>query len=213
MYKKINKKINLKEKFYHNIQKEKNSLKINKKNNNLINILFKGKNMHGDLIFNTNKEITPFLYGIRHKYNIINLHITSLYLKRVFLLINAIFDGKKKTLIIGNSFDIDFLVNNFYIKNNKNIFFINKVWINGLITNKYINKKYFFTKTIFCLIIIIKSSLDDNFLQKELSFLKVPIISLLGTKQNIKKINYPIISNVINIKSLYTLMYFFRKTF
>ena len=63
------------------------------------------------------------------------------------------------------------------------------------------------------LILIIKSSIKDIFLNQELSTLKIPIISLLNTSQTFKNINYPIVTNSKNIQSIYILMYLLRKIF
>lgn len=195
---------------------------IKKKNNNnniLLNLLFKSKNIYGESLKNTNKDIIPFLYGIRHNYTIINLKNVSFYLKRIFKLLEYILKKKQKILIIGNSDDIQFLVNKKFIKNNENIVFFNKEWVNGLITNKIVNntvnKKVnnLLNENEIKLILIIKSSINENFLNKELSTLNIPIISFINTSQNVKNINYPIISNSKNIKSLYTLMYLLRKIF
>lgn len=195
---------------------------IKKKNNNnniLLNLLFKSKNIYGESLKNTNKDIIPFLYGIRHNYTIINLKNISFYLKRIFKLLEYILKKEQKILIIGNSDDIEFLVNKKFIKNNKNIVFFNKEWINGLITNKIINNEMnkkvnnLLSDNKIKLILIIKSSIDEKFLNKELSTLNIPIISFIDTSQNIKNIDYPIISNSKNIKALYTLMYLLRKIF
>lgn len=195
---------------------------IKKKNNNnniLLNLLFKSKNIYGESLKNTNKDIIPFLYGIRHNYTIINLKNVSFYLKRIFKLLEYILKKKQKILIIGNSDDIQFLVNKKFIKNNENIVFFNKEWVNGLITNKIVNntanKKVnnLLNENEIKLILIIKSSINENFLNKELSTLNIPIISFINTSQNVKNINYPIISNSKNIKSLYTLMYLLRRIF
>ncbi len=195
---------------------------IKKKNNNnniLLNLLFKSKNIYGESLKNTNKDIIPFLYGIRHNYTIINLKNVSFYLKRIFKLLEYILKKKEKILIIGNSDDIQFLVNKKFVKNNNNIIFFNEEWINGLITNKIvnntINKKInnLLKESEIKLILIIKSSIDENYLNKELSTMNIPVISFINTSQNLKKINYPIISNSKNIKSLYTLMYLLRKIF
>jgi ribosomal protein S2 len=194
---------------------------IKKKNNNniLLNLLFKSKNIYGESLKNTNKDIIPFIYGIRHNYTIIDLKNVSFYLKRILKLLEYTLSKKKKILIIGNSEDIQFLVNKKFIKNNKNIIFYNNEWINGLITNKIsnniINKKinYLLDNNEIKLIVILKSSINEKFLNKELSVLNVPIISFINTHQNLKNINYPIVSNTKNIKSLYTLMYLLRKIF
>ena len=62
--------------------------KKNKENNNiLLNLLFKSKNIYGESLKDTNKDILPFIYGIRHNYTIINLKNISFFLKRIFKLI------------------------------------------------------------------------------------------------------------------------------
>jgi ribosomal protein S2 len=194
---------------------------IKKKNNNniLLNLLFKSKNIYGESLKETNKDIMPFIYGIRHNYTIINLKNISFYLKRIFKLLEYILNKKEKILVIGNSDDIQFLVNKKFVKNKENILFFNEEWINGLITNKInnniINEKInnLLSENEIKLILIIKSSINENFLNKELSILNIPIISFINTSQNLKSINYPIVSNSKNIKSLYTLMYLLRKIF
>jgi ribosomal protein S2 len=196
---------------------------INKKKNNnnniLLNLLFKSKNIYGELLKDTNKEILPFIYGVRHNYTIINLKNISFFLKRIFKLIKFTINKNKKILIIGNSDDINFLINKKFIKNNKNIIFFNNEWVNGLITNNitnnFVNEKInnLLSKEKIKLILIIKSSINEKFLTKELSTLKIPTISFINTDQSLKNINYPIITNSKNIKSLYTLMYLLRKLF
>jgi len=196
-----------------------NQKKKNNNNNNLLNLLFKSKSIYGELLKNTNKNILPFIYGVRHNYTIINLKDVSFFLKRIFKLIQNILKNKEKVLIIGNSSDINFLINTKYIKGNKNIILFNKEWVNGLITNKItnnsLNKKinFFFKKEKIKLILIIKSSINDKFLNKELSILKIPTISIINTDQDIKNIDYPIVTNTKNIKSLYILMYLLRELF
>ena len=84
---------------------------IKKKNNNnniLLNLLFKSKNIYGESLKETNKDIMPFIYGIRHNYTIINLKNISFYLKRIFKLLEYILNKKEKILVIGNSDDIQF---------------------------------------------------------------------------------------------------------
>lgn len=199
------------------IKKKKN--KENNNNNVLINLLFKAKNIYGEALKNTNKDILPFIYGVRQNYVIINLKNISFFIKRIIKLIKFTILNNKKILIIGNSDDIKFLINKKFIKNNKNIIFFNKDWVNGLITNKItntlINKKFNFLliKEKIKLILIIKSSINEKFLNKELSTLKIPTISLINTSQNLININYPLITNSRNIKPLYTLMYLLRKLF
>lgn len=195
---------------------------VKKKNNNnniLLNLLFKSKNIYGESLKETNKDIMPFIYGIRHNYTIINLKNVSFYLKRVFKLLEYILNKKEKILVIGNSDDIQFLVNKKFVKNKENIVFFNEEWVNGLITNKITNNStnekinLLLNKNEIKLILVIKSSINEKFLNKELSILNIPIISFVNTSQNLKNIDYPIVSNSKNIKSLYTLMYLLRKIF
>lgn len=195
--------------------------KNKKKNNNnlLLNLLFKSKNMYGDSLTYTNKEILPFIYGSRYDYTIINLKDVSFFLKRIFKLIKSMLNKNEKILIIGNSNEVKFLFTTAFVKKNPNIIFFNKEWVNGLITNKIMdttfNKviNYLFKENEIKLILIIKSSINDKFLNQELSTLKIPTISLINTNQTLKNIDYPIVTNSKNIQSIYTLMYLLRKIF
>ena len=194
-------------------------IKKKKNNNILLNLLFKSQNMYGESLIYTNKEILPFIYGSRHDRTIINLKDVSLNLKRIFKLIKYITQKKEKILIIGNSDEIKFLFTTAFIKKNTNIIFFNKEWINGLITNRIMdttfNKviNYLIKENEIKLILIIKSSIKEDFLNQEIYTLKIPIISLINTSQTLKNINYPIVTNSKNIQSIYTLMYLLRKIF
>ena len=195
-------------------------LQKKKKNNNiLLNLLFKSKNMYGESLNYTNKEIFPFIYGNRFNYAIINLKHISFILKRIFKLIKYIIQKNEKILIIGNSNEIKFLFTKTFIKKNTNIIFFNKEWINGFFTNKIINTPfnkiihYLIKKNDIKLILIIKSSIKETFLNQEISTLKIPVISLMSTDQSIKNINYPIVTNLKNIQSMYMFMYLLRQIF
>nr|YP_010508080.1 ribosomal protein S2 [Phytophthora gonapodyides]UXG56407.1 ribosomal protein S2 [Phytophthora gonapodyides] len=196
------------------IQKKKNN-----NNNILLNLLFKSKNMYGESSAYTNKEILPFIYGSRHDYTIINLKDVSFFLKRIFKLIKYMLQKKEKILIIGNADEVQFLLTRAFVKKNPNIICFKKEWINGLITNKILDTTfnkvihYLLKDNDIKLILIIKSSIKDTFLNQELSTLKIPTISLINTSQTLKNINYPIITNSKNIQSIYTLMYLLRKVF
>nr|YP_010394652.1 ribosomal protein S2 [Plasmopara halstedii]DAZ89089.1 TPA_asm: ribosomal protein S2 [Plasmopara halstedii] len=188
-------------------------------NNILLNLLFRSKMMYGESSIYTNKEILPFIYGNRFNYSIINLKNVSFFLKRIFKLIKYIIQRNEKILIIGNNNEVRFLLNTSLTKKNSNIILFSKEWINGLITNKIknstINKiiNYLFKENEIKLILIIKSSVKDTFLNQELSTVKIPIISIINTNQTLKIINYPIVANSKNIQTIYTLMYLLRKAF
>ena len=185
---------------------------IKNNNNNLLKLLFKSKNLYGESIKKLNKDITPYLYGIRHKYSIIDLNILIINLKRVFKLIKNILNKKdNKILIIGNFNEIKFLINKQFVKNNKNLIFLNKELINGFISNKKLN--FFLNLKKIQLVLILKSSMDDIYLNKELSLLNIPVVSFINTDQSLKKIDYPLITNTKNIKSIFILMFLLRKIF
>lgn len=196
-------------------------IKNKKKNNNniLLNLLFKSKNMYGESLIYTNKEILPFIYGSRYNRSIINLKDVSFVLKRVFKVIKYITKKKQKILIIANSDEIKFLFTTAFNKKNSNIIFFNNEWINGLITNKIKNTTfnkvihYLIKENEIKLILIIKSTTKEEFLNQEIYTLKIPTISLINTSQTLKNINYPIVTNSKNIQSMYILMYLLRKMF
>nr|YP_008475405.1 ribosomal protein S2 [Thraustotheca clavata]AGS55520.1 ribosomal protein S2 [Thraustotheca clavata] len=195
----INKKIKIKK-----IQKEY-----------LLNSLFKSKNFYGESLKKTKKKNLPFIYGFRHNYSIINLKSTIFVLQKSILLIKNCLKKKKNILIIGDSFDIKFLLSESkkinFLNNNKNIFLKNDTWVNGLITNENVSNFLKFNKIN--LVILLKSKTKENYLLKELNYKNIPVITLNNTNSNIDYINYPIFSNTKNLKSLFFLIYIIRKTF
>ena len=139
-------------------------------------------------------------------------------------LFTTAFNKKNSNIIFFNKEWINGLITNktiypFFIKKNNIRIFFNKEWINGLITNKIKNTtfnkviNYLIKENEIKLILIIKSSIKENFLNQEIYTLKIPIISLINTSQTLKNINYPIVTNSKNIQSIYTLMYLLRKIF
>lgn len=178
-------------------------------NNEVVNILFKSKSFYGGFVNKIDKDILPFIYGKRNDILIINLKYTNIFIKKIFNLIKFTFFKQKKVLIISNSNDTDFLLDDNYTKNNKLIIYFNKKWINGNITNKSIDS--LMKNNEINLIFIYKIS--NIYFNKELFSLKTPIISLIDPSQKLTNINYPLIVNLNNIKSLYSLLYIFRKIF
>jgi ribosomal protein S2 len=179
----------------------------------LLNSLFKSKNFYGESLNlnKINKKNFNFIYGFRHNFSIINLKLTIFYIQKALFLIKFYLKKKKNILIIGNSFDINFLLNKKeYINNNKNIILYNEKWINGLLTNKTISN--FLKKKNIKLIILLKSNIKEYYLLTEFYNKKIPIIALVNTNSNINYVNYPIFSNTKNLKSLFFLMYLIKKT-
>jgi ribosomal protein S2 len=191
---------------------------INIKKTKLFNTLMKSKMMYGETIKKTKSEVLPFLYGTRHNYTIININYTVSLIVRLFKFLKDFKSLNKKILIIGNSLDIQFMINNELYKNNESIVYFNKSWKHGLITNMSVFNKNrdkivgeSIAKKEIQLIIILKSTLHEPILLKELKNINAPIIAITTTSSNLKNVQFPFISSSNNIKALYTLLYVFRK--
>jgi ribosomal protein S2 len=178
----------------------------------LLNSLFKSKNFYGESLKKTKKKNFNYIYGFRHNFSIINLKSTIFYIQKILFLIKFCIKKKKNILIIGNSFDINFLLKKKkQFSNNKNIILYNEKWINGLLTNKSISN--FLKKQEIKLVILLKSNVKENYLLTEFNHKNIPVISLVNTNFNIDYVNYPIFSNTKNLKSLFFLIYLIRKSF
>ena len=70
--------------------------KKKKINNHFLNILFKSKTFYGGTFKSINKNILPFIYGIRNNQIIINLQYINIFIKRIFKLIKLNLKKKKK---------------------------------------------------------------------------------------------------------------------
>lgn len=188
-----------------------NKLKIkNTEKKFLLNSLFKSKNFYGESLNKTKKEILPFIYGIRHGYSIINLKYTIPFLKRSLNLLKHSLKKKKNILIIGNSIDMEFLLNKQYIKNNKNIILFKDEWVNGTLTNSKNIPSILKNKKI-NLVVVLHTSVKQEYLFTEIYNSKIPLITFADTSSDIKYVNYPIITNCRNIQSVFFLMYLIRK--
>jgi len=175
----------------------------------LLNSLIKSKNFYGESTNKIKKNNLPFIYGVRHNFFIINLKHTISFLKKSLNLIQITLRKKKNILVIGDAFDINFLLNQQFIKKNKNIFLYNEEWIKGLLTNK--NIFFFFKKKKIDLIVFLKSETKEKYLLTEIKHTQIPVIALSNTNTDTTSINYPIISNNKNLKSIFFLMYLIRK--
>lgn len=188
------------------INKKIKNKKIQKKF--LIDSLFKSKNFYGELLTEIKKKNFSFIYGFRYNFSIINLIQTSLFIQKSLFLIKLCLKKKENILIIGDHFEIQFLLERDEIKKNKNIILFEDSWTNGLLTNKYISN--FIQKNI-NLIILLKSETEENYLLTEFFYKKIPTITLNNVNTNLNLINYPIFSNTKNLKSLFFLIYLIRK--
>jgi ribosomal protein S2 len=179
------------------------NLKIKKEFNrkNLLKILFKSKSFNGVSIKELNFNNKPYIFGTRFNNSVINLEYTINSLKRSFKFIKNLLQNNKKILIIGNNHKLDFFKKHFQFSNN--IFFYEKKWKTGLMSNNIIKNEFD--------LIIFFSNKKNDILLKEVIISKIPTVSILDTEENKKNILYPIFSNNKNIKSLFVLLYLFRK--
>lgn len=184
----------------------------------LFNLLIKSNMIYGETIKKTKPETLPFIYGTRHNNTIIDINYTILSIIKIFKLLKELKPLNKKILMIGNSRDIKFMLNNNFTKNNSSIIFLKKSWKHGLITNQSVKNKNrdkileeSLKKNEISLIIILKSSLYEPILLNELKNIKAPIIAVTNTNSNLRNIQYPILSSSNNIKTLYALLYVFRR--
>ena len=183
---------------YKNIKKKK-----------LLNGLFKSKNFYGDFLTETKKKNFYFIYGYRYNFSIINLVQTSLLIQKSLYLIKYFFRKKKNILLIGDHFEIQFLLERDEIKTNNNIILYEDSWTNGLLTNKSVSN--YLNKNNIQLIILLKSETYEKSLLTEFHNINIPVITLNNTNIDLNYTNYPIFCNTKNLKSLFFLIYLIRK--
>jgi ribosomal protein S2 len=175
----------------------------------ILNGLFKSKNFYGEFLTKTKKKNFYYIYGYRYNFSIINLIQTNILIQKSLFLINFFLKKKKKILIIGDHFEIQFLLEKDEIKKNKNIILYENFWINGLLTNKTISN--YLKKNDIKLIILLKSETNENELLTEFHNINIPVITLNNTNIDINYSNFPIFCNTKNLKSLFFLIYLIRK--
>lgn len=190
--------------------KTKNKYLIN--NTKLLENLIKSNSHYGNLLKYSNPKSFNYLIGLRSKQCIINLESTIQLLKRSFLIIEKVLKKKRKhkVLIICNDIKTSFLKKELTNKKLlKRIKFINEDWSGGLLTNPLLSKQYL--KNIG--VIISFNNVHDNLLIKEANKSNIPLISVANTNIDPNLINYPIIINDNNIKSIFFLTFLFKKFF
>lgn len=183
------------------------------KNINLFHLLLNSKNFYGESVKKTEKEMSPFIYAYRHHFSIINLQYTSMYIKRIFHLIQTILKNNQKILLIHNANDCNFLLSPDFTRGNKNIVLLKDKWLHGFGTNKNIRTSSHFHLEDIQLILVMKTSMNLRKIKQEFHHLKKPVISLMNTDQQFKHVEYPVVTNLKHIQSIYVLMYLTRKLF
>lgn len=206
-FKKINKKVQLK------IKKRY----FKKKRYFTFNSIIKSKMIQGENKRYINPILYPYLLAIRVKWVIIDPFLIQKSIYKCLKLIDLMVKKKQKILIIGNSFDIQFLLaKNLHFKKTPFIFFYKDTWLSGGLTNQKQKSKKLKDLRLnkFSLIIFLKARTNRHDLFREMIKLNVPVISLVPTNLNftgINKILYPIVMNCYSTKSLFFFIYLLRK--
>lgn len=193
-------------KLYEKKEKKIKNNKILENNYKLFNCFLKNNNHLSVSLKSIRSENFGYLYGKRLKHGIINLNITIQLLKRCFSFIQYILLNKKtnKILIVSNQPTTKYLLKKVLERNNhqKNFVLIDSKTHNNIISK--IKKR-----KLIKLVIFFDISQNKNILQ-EVNQFKIPTISLVDTNFNLDFIDYPVITNIKNIKSIHILIYLFE---
>ena len=182
---------------------------MRKKNNTqeqklLLKNFLNAKNFYGSKINNVQKNIFPYLYGIRSKQCVINLDITINTFQRIFKLMRFLLNNKQEILIIGNNVQSEIFKNIFLIKQ---VSFVSTKFLKAFSSNTVIKENQYNIG-----LVIFLSTCDNEIFLKKIFKLNKPVISIFDTniKMGIKDITYPIVNNNTNLKSLFFLVYIIR---
>lgn len=194
--------------FYEKKEKKIKNKYLNNKNKLFKNLL--NSNSHfGVELKDLNSKSLNYVYGKRNNQVILDLNYTIHSLKRSFTLVYKLLKNKKKILIICNDLKTQFLkkeLTNSTIE--KQIIFINKKWSGGSITNSLLLGNSLKNVSL----IISFNDTKDELLIKEALKTKIPLISVSNVNINSNLINYPILINHNNIKSLFFLVFLFKNS-
>ena len=200
-------------KFY--VKKEK-KIKNNKINNNthLLASFLKANSHYGTPTKTLNINNSQYLYGIRSKQAVINLHHTIQSVRRSFLLIEKILRKRKmkpmdhKILIVCNETKTKLFQQHFQsVPFAKQIKYIHEDWVGGFITNPQLLQKRL--KNI--RLIIALNGTRDNLLINAARIASIPLISVVDTNINTNLIPYPIVMNTTKSESIFFFMFLLKK--
>lgn len=177
----------------------------NLKNSQLLNNLFLSKAHYGFSVTDTNSKIFPYLQGKKYNQSIINLGLTVQSIKRTLFFIQYLLtakDLKRQKILI--------LCNNIYLKHLSKYFEFDSMsnFIEVVPSN---HKKGLLTRGLTKYNLIILFSITNNaHLLNEAQTASIPLVALTDTNQNPGKINYPIVTNTTNIKTIFLFFYILR---
>lgn len=166
----------------------------------------------GDNIKFFNVKIKPYLLGKRANSHIINIYYTKIQFKVIINLILNLVYRRQNILIVK---ELDFF-NITTALNFKNLFYYDKKWIGGVLTNfSIINQSKKFLETnnklnslgvmgyLPALIFIFNLNISKNALFEAFN-LEIPTSAIINTSsQNFELINYPVLGNNTTFESLY----------
>ncbi len=191
--------------------------KITPNSNKVLNLLFKGKCHYGQSVQKTNPINYPNLYGIRSNQSILDLSITTQNLLRAFSFLRNLLNknpfttyrGSSKIVLVCNSSQIEHLsIFDKHKEFGSYIHIVNSFWESQYFATVFKLKKKKKTK-ILAVVILSTDNFED--IVKEAKKYNLPIISLVDTDQNPFVIDYPVMSNTVNLTSLYTVIALFKK--
>lgn len=169
----------------------------------------------GDSYYFINIKIKPFLLGYKNSYHIINLSFTQMQFKILMgFLVNII--SLRQNILIVKELDVFNLKASFDEDTIENVFFYDKKWIGGILTNyKTVTRCLKFKrnpsfqngkinlKCMPSLLFLYNINLSKWPLE-EASLLDIPIASIINSNSKwLEYINYPLVGNNQSFESIY----------
>lgn len=174
----------------------------------------------GDNFSFINIKTKPFLLGYKSGYHIINLSFTHVQLKLLLKVVMNLIMNRQKILIVK---ELDFY-NFSEILRHKNLFYHDRKWIGGLLTNFRAvrrNKTLARSKASYSndltslrympsLLCIFNTKISKWSLMEAYN-LEIPISGILNSSSNlIELINYPVIGNNKSFESIYLYIFLIK---
>ena len=166
----------------------------------------------GDNINFINIKTKPYLLGYKNGFHVLNFAYTHLQLKLLINVLINLISLRQKMLIVKN---LDFFnLTTFF--NYKNVFFYDKKWIGGLLTNhRVVRKSSKFTKEncnknslgalryMPSLLFLFNTNISKWALLEAIN-LEIPVSSIVNSNSSfLELINYPIIGNNDSFNSIF----------
>lgn len=159
-----------------------------------------------------NTKIKPFLLGYKNGYHIINLSFTCIQIKLLINILINLVSLRQKILIVK---DLDFFNLTIFLNYN-NVFFYNKKWIGGVLTNFRTVRKsskfkedniYYNTLGVMRYLPAIVFLFNTNISKwalLEAHSLEIPVASIINSNSiGLDFINYPIVGNNQSFEAIY----------